>query len=679
MLLTERSLTYVINRAVLLLESFKDARRVFIQQHLQSNPGTDPSEAKEEISSWIERFKSLDDNIRGDVSKFIKLGFEEFKTHVQQCEQHISKSQSKKDIRSEALIFSEDGDKDTQILPGLGDYFLVVPLSIRAAQKYGKGTKWCISASEDNQFESYFYRQDSTFFFLIERDKKYPASNPPQKYAIEIKVKEDLYYLNGFIKAANHKANPMMPIGTEEFERLEIDEEYEFEDLVDYDAEKFGYGPFDLNFFIINNTWVKVFNELDKVIGRESDLPEDINWGLILKVYSDNFPEINAPRVERDKKLQEIRDLIENNNIIKNIDFDFEVVLTELLNSGADENDEDDYFDYSDDEGEDDYSQKSSIDDMLQNKQFINCRFKSGLSTGSIKTLKNVKFINCDFHHFRSLFHNFENCQFDSCNFKLFFTQQNIFKNCSFNSCDINEIKSRDTILEQSELLNCVIDNLVYQSKNHSIVLDNSEIKDCTISDNLSFIVGRSAKFSNCDFKKGGDLLFEPTVVNNVVIENCNIAKMLFLLHMKNSSVIVNNCSLDSVAVDAAINKSGLIITNCNVNKNDLEIILLDNAGVANDLKIELTNNKMSADINLNFMRTKFQKFELICNDSDRIPIFNLIDDSFIKDLVLDVKALKNISNSDDSADYQDDSDYIINKLIDDKSKFEKIGKVTTL
>lgn len=51
-----------------------------------------------------------------------------------------------------------------------------------ASVKYGKGTKWCISASKDNRWKDYYEGYDSAIYFLLLKDE----NKKNEKYAFEI-------------------------------------------------------------------------------------------------------------------------------------------------------------------------------------------------------------------------------------------------------------------------------------------------------------------------------------------------------------------------------------------------------------------------------------------------------------------------------------------------------------
>ena len=47
------------------------------------------------------------------------------------------------------------------------DPLVIIPLTEKASTYYGKGTRWCTSALEDNVFNEYFMGQDLTLFYVI--------------------------------------------------------------------------------------------------------------------------------------------------------------------------------------------------------------------------------------------------------------------------------------------------------------------------------------------------------------------------------------------------------------------------------------------------------------------------------------------------------------------------------
>ena len=89
---------------------------------------------------------------------------------LQNSEDIISKTQQKKEIKSQTKVIYSDEK-----------YIVIQPTSTASACYYGAGTKWCISAREQNQFENYT-NQNVKFVFII--DKEAVKENPMAKVAI---------------------------------------------------------------------------------------------------------------------------------------------------------------------------------------------------------------------------------------------------------------------------------------------------------------------------------------------------------------------------------------------------------------------------------------------------------------------------------------------------------------
>jgi len=84
--------------------------------------------------------------------------------------------------RSEKRFISQQGAEVTYE----DDRFLVLYITTEeASKKYGKGTQWCISAEDKNQWDNYYKRDESRFYFML--DKSLPESDPLHKIAFEFK------------------------------------------------------------------------------------------------------------------------------------------------------------------------------------------------------------------------------------------------------------------------------------------------------------------------------------------------------------------------------------------------------------------------------------------------------------------------------------------------------------
>jgi hypothetical protein len=73
-------------------------------------------------------------------------------------------------IQALAEKSNADDYRELQNAKGKVEYngWLIIPIESKEQScKYGKGTKWCISATNDNQFDAYKYSKGVTFYFLI--------------------------------------------------------------------------------------------------------------------------------------------------------------------------------------------------------------------------------------------------------------------------------------------------------------------------------------------------------------------------------------------------------------------------------------------------------------------------------------------------------------------------------
>jgi hypothetical protein len=73
-----------------------------------------------------------------------------------------------------------------------GRYFIVNPLTLDSSCYYGKGTKWCTTATNNQQFAR--YNEDGKLFYII--DKTLPSSDPNYKVALLKKFDGDKIFYN---------------------------------------------------------------------------------------------------------------------------------------------------------------------------------------------------------------------------------------------------------------------------------------------------------------------------------------------------------------------------------------------------------------------------------------------------------------------------------------------------
>ena len=145
-----------------LFESYRDAVEKFSQE-----------EDKETVNQYLDSFKQLAKKgiVAGqekDIGYWIKQGWYEFKEFVDSKSQEKTKGQVKKSKKKESIIVHDDEVK-----------MVVIPLTKDASCFYGKGTKWCTSATESkNYFIKYFYLSKIVLIYVFMKNSgdKYAAA-----------------------------------------------------------------------------------------------------------------------------------------------------------------------------------------------------------------------------------------------------------------------------------------------------------------------------------------------------------------------------------------------------------------------------------------------------------------------------------------------------------------------
>lgn len=136
----------------LLNESFRTAKEKFIEQ----------SGDAVEVKEYIEMFKSLARKsiIKGqdkDISTWIKAGWEQFKTFIDEIKDNMSNRQQRHEIKQDAIKLI-----DNVVMT------VIIPLSEKASCYYGKQTKWCTAATDsDNAFYTYFLKNITLIYVFV--------------------------------------------------------------------------------------------------------------------------------------------------------------------------------------------------------------------------------------------------------------------------------------------------------------------------------------------------------------------------------------------------------------------------------------------------------------------------------------------------------------------------------
>jgi hypothetical protein len=135
----------------MLLESFKDAERIWISQ----------GNEKDEITKLISIFKELKtkNQISGDekdIGYWMNHSFDEFKDFIASVDQEYKENRKNKAIEKDIIRFFENEFA-----------LVVVPKTHEACQKYGSHTKWCITGYNDTYWKDYMFGQGLTPYIVI--------------------------------------------------------------------------------------------------------------------------------------------------------------------------------------------------------------------------------------------------------------------------------------------------------------------------------------------------------------------------------------------------------------------------------------------------------------------------------------------------------------------------------
>jgi len=82
------------------------------------------------------------------------------------------------------------------------DRFLVLYITTEeASKKYGKETTWCISAEKDNQWDEYYTKRESRFYFIID---KTPSNPNWKKLAVQFEKTGRIFVYNSLDNKSNY-------------------------------------------------------------------------------------------------------------------------------------------------------------------------------------------------------------------------------------------------------------------------------------------------------------------------------------------------------------------------------------------------------------------------------------------------------------------------------------------
>ncbi len=134
--------------------------------------------SEEEIKTYIEKFNTLGSNLpKKDINLY---SFEELKSSL---DSYTSKNQKDKLVTKDIEVVYEDER-----------FFIVRPETFEQSAKYGRGTKWCITATDGTGQEAWdgYRKSGLTFYFIT--DKSLPSTNPLYKVAIAVDEDGNITY-----------------------------------------------------------------------------------------------------------------------------------------------------------------------------------------------------------------------------------------------------------------------------------------------------------------------------------------------------------------------------------------------------------------------------------------------------------------------------------------------------
>ena len=141
---------------VLVVESFSDATRKFI-----GDGGSEKDVAKALVDFKLAKSLSLISNKNEtDIGYWIKRGWISFRQFIDT----INTAKKTKEIHSVA---------ERDIFPVFENEFVrvFIPQTVEAARKYGFGTKWCIAAESNNEYNDYVFTRGLTPNYVIMKPK----------------------------------------------------------------------------------------------------------------------------------------------------------------------------------------------------------------------------------------------------------------------------------------------------------------------------------------------------------------------------------------------------------------------------------------------------------------------------------------------------------------------------
>jgi len=146
-----------------------------LDRELKRTPEIDPATAQVEadnIAEYLQKFHKLQPYIRDEAKKFKDINnitsldnlialvqsLERIKLDTERAKEE--KKRQKQEAMQESTIFVNDDD-----------FMMVRPTSAEASCYWGRGTKWCISATESENYFNRYTNEGKAFYFLFSKNK----------------------------------------------------------------------------------------------------------------------------------------------------------------------------------------------------------------------------------------------------------------------------------------------------------------------------------------------------------------------------------------------------------------------------------------------------------------------------------------------------------------------------
>jgi hypothetical protein len=146
-----------------------------LDKELKGSPEIDPATAQVEadnIAEYLQKFHKLQPYIRDEAKKFKDINkitsLDSLIALVQSLERiKLDRERAKEEKKQQ----KKEAMQDSTILINDDDFMMVRPTSAQASCYWGRGTKWCISATEAQNYFAQYTNEGKSFYFLFSKNK----------------------------------------------------------------------------------------------------------------------------------------------------------------------------------------------------------------------------------------------------------------------------------------------------------------------------------------------------------------------------------------------------------------------------------------------------------------------------------------------------------------------------